>query len=131
MHFFSPTFAYFIMTLHRGKSGKKDGQTAGLSMGAMSELLEQHRSALATDFKTSFNQLESKFDQVCSTVNEHGQRLSSLELASEDLSQRVAKLENICSGLRESNSKLTAKVVDLEATQQETKYSHSGFGGIY
>lgn len=83
-------------------------------MEAISELLDQHRQVLAADFKTSFNQLESKFDQVCSTVDEHGQRLSSLELTSEDLSQRVSELENVCSSLRESNSKLTAKVVDLE-----------------
>lgn len=102
------------MTPRRAKAGKKDVQTASLTMESISELLDQHRQALAADFKTSFNQLESKFDQVCSTVDEHGQRLSSLELASEDLSQRVVELENVCSRLQESNSKLTAKVVDLE-----------------
>lgn len=82
------------MTSHRSKSGKKDDQTGNLTMEAVSELLDQHRQALAADFKTSYNQLESKFNQVCSTVDDHGQRLSSLELASEDLSQRVRELEN-------------------------------------
>lgn len=102
------------MTSLRGKSGKKDDQATSLTMEAISKLLDEHRQALADDFKTSFNQLENKFDQVRSTVDEHGQRLSSLELAAEDLSQRVGELENVCSSLRESNSRLTAKVVDLE-----------------
>ncbi len=106
------------MSSHRGKSGKKEEQANAASlpvtMADMSQLLDQHREALAADFKTSFNQLEKKFEQVRSVVDEHGQRLSSLELASDDLSQRVSELENVCSGLRESNTKLTAKVVDLE-----------------
>ncbi|KAL0172946.1 hypothetical protein M9458_033257, partial [Cirrhinus mrigala] len=51
--------------------------------------------------------LETKFDQVRSIVEDHGQRL-------EDLSQRVSELENVCSSLRENNSKLTTKMVDLE-----------------
>ncbi|KAG7455605.1 hypothetical protein JOB18_017492 [Solea senegalensis] len=100
------------MTSHRGKSGKRDDQA--LTMEAISELLEQHRQSLADDFKTSFNQLENKFDEVRSTVDEHGQCLSSLELAADDLSQRVGELESVCANLQESNSKLTAKVIDLE-----------------
>lgn len=102
------------MTLHRGKSGKKDDQAASLTMEAISELHDQHRLALANNFKASFNQLDNKFDQVRSTVDEHGQRLWSLELAAEDMSQRVSQLENVCLSLRESNSKLAAKVIDLE-----------------
>ncbi|KAF5887639.1 LINE-1 type transposase domain-containing 1, partial [Clarias magur] len=59
-------------------------------------------------------------DQIQAQVEDHGQHLPSLELGTDDLSQRVSGLENICSGLRENNSKLTAKVVDLglpEATE--------------
>ena len=111
---FSLTHVCFEMTSHRSKSWKKDDQASSLTMEAISELLDQHRQALANDFKASFNQLENKFDQVHSTVDEHGQRLSSLELATEDLSQRVSELENVFSSLRESISKLTAKVTDLE-----------------
>lgn len=105
------------MSSNRGKSVKKDenaGASLPVSMAAMAQLLDQHREALAADFKTSFNQLEKKFEQVRSVVDEHSQRLSSLELASDDLSQRVTELENVCSNLRESNTKLAAKVVDLE-----------------
>lgn len=102
------------MASKNGKAGKKVDSSTSLTMEAISALLDQHREALATDFRSSFSLLETKFDQVRSTVEDHGQRLCSLELVSEDLSQRVSELENVCSGLRENNSKLTAKVTDLE-----------------
>lgn len=47
-------------------------------------------------------------------MDDHDQRISSLELASEDLSQRVLDLENISSSLRDENAKLKAKVINLE-----------------
>ncbi|XP_036069352.1 cAMP responsive element modulator b [Oryzias melastigma] len=78
------------------------------------QLLEQHREALATEIKTSFNLLDSKLDQTRLTVEDHDQRVSSLELASEDLNQRVTDLEETCTILREANAKLKAKVTELE-----------------
>lgn len=102
------------MTSKSSKSVKKDDSAANLTMEAISALLEQHREALACDFKTSFSTLETKFEQVRTAVEDHGQRLASLELASEDLGQRVSELENLCTGLSENNSKLMAKVIDLE-----------------
>ncbi len=102
------------MSSKSGKSGKKEESAASLTLNAVSDLLDQHREALATDFRASFSSLESKFDQIQSVVEDHGQHLSSLELAAEDLSQRVGELENVCTGLSENNSKLTAKVIDLE-----------------
>lgn len=70
---------------------------------------------LATEFKTSFSQLESKLDQMQLAVEDHGQHVSSLELAAEDLSQRVMDLEDICSTLRNDNAQLKAKVTNLES----------------
>lgn len=99
------------MASKSGKGVKKNDSSISLMMEV---LLDQHHEALVMDFRYSFSLLETKFDQVRSTVEEHGQRLSSLELASEDLSQRVSELENVCSSLHEKNSKLTSKVVDLE-----------------
>lgn len=65
-------------------------------MEAISELLDQHRQALAADFKTSFNQLESKLNfrpsRSGSTADENSQRFSSFELTSEDLSQHVSEI---------------------------------------
>lgn len=48
------------------------------------------------------------------TVEDHGQHVSALELAAEDLSQRVLNLENTYSNLHEENKRLKAKVLDLE-----------------
>lgn len=100
-------------------------------MEAISELLDKHRQALVDDF-SSFNQLENKFDQVCSAVDEHGQRLSSLKLAAEDLTKHIDKLENDCSSRRESNSKLTAKVFDRPGgLQQKTEHLYPGPSRVY
>lgn len=96
------------------KSWRKDDSTASITMEAIPALFDQHCKGLAADFRTSFSLLEIKFDQVRSTVEDHSQRLVSLELASDDLGQRVSELENICSSLSENNSKLTSKVTDLE-----------------
>lgn len=47
-------------------------------------------------------------------VEEHDQCISSLELASEDLSQQVTDLEETCTTLPKANAKLKDKVTDLE-----------------
>lgn len=96
------------------KGGKKEDASVSLTLEAITTLLEQHREALATEFKTSFSQVDSKLDQTRLAVEDHGQRVLSLELAADDLSQRVADLESICSTLRDDNARLKAKVTDLE-----------------
>lgn len=103
------------MAAKGGKSGKKDDAIASLTLEAITKLLEEHSEALATEFKTSFSQLDTKLDQTRLAVEDHGQRVSSLELAAEDLSQRVMDLESICSTLRDDNARLKAKVTDLES----------------
>lgn len=92
------------MTSKSSKSGKKDDSSAArLTLDAVSTMLDQHREALATDFRASFSSLENKFDNIQSVTEDHGQRLSSLELPTDDLSQGVVDLENVCSGLKEDN----------------------------
>lgn len=100
------------MASKSGKSSKKEEANASLTLEAITALLEQHRDSLATEFKTTFNQLDSKLDQTRLEVEDHGQRVSSLELAAEDISQRVLDLD-ICSTQRDDNAKLKAKVSDL------------------
>lgn len=86
----------------------------GLTLDAITSLLEHHREKLSAEFKASFEVIDSKLDQYKISLDGHDQRISSLELASEDLSQRVMDLENACSSLRDENAKLKAKVIDLE-----------------
>lgn len=52
------------MALKSGKSGKKEDANVSLTLEAITTLLEQHHEALATEFKTTFNQLDSKLDQT-------------------------------------------------------------------
>uniref|UniRef100_A0A3P9GX20 L1 transposable element RRM domain-containing protein n=1 Tax=Oryzias latipes TaxID=8090 RepID=A0A3P9GX20_ORYLA len=106
------------------KSSKKE--EAGLTLEAITTLLEQHREALATEFKTSFNMLDSKLDQTRLAVEDQGQHVSSLELASEDLSQRVTDLEESLNTLQEANAKLKAKVADLEGRSRRQNIRNLG-----
>lgn len=119
------------MSSKPGKSSKKDDANASLTLEAITALLEEHRNALSTEFKTSFTLLDSKFDHMRLTVEGHGQRLSSLELASGDLSQRVLDLEGVCTALSANNTKLTAKLLNLESRSKTTKHTDSGFTGIH
>lgn len=69
--------------------------------------------------------LDSKLDLMQLTVEDHGQRMSSLEHETEDLSQRVIDHENTYSNLREENKRLKAKVTDLEGHSRVRMYVSS------
>lgn len=100
-----------ISSKHSKSERKED---AILKMEPTTKLLEQHHEKLATEFKTSFNLLDLKLDQTRFTVKDLGQRVSSLELAADDLSQRVTELENLYTALCEDSAMFNAKVTDLE-----------------
>ncbi|CAI5638889.1 unnamed protein product [Oreochromis niloticus] len=101
------------MASKSAKANKKED--ASLTLEAITTLLQQHRDELASEFKNSFNALDSKLDQVRQAQEEQAERVSSLELATEDLSQRVADLESMCAALREDNNQLKNKVTNLES----------------
>lgn len=94
----------------------EDASTASdsLTVEAMTVLLEQHRKSLSAEFKTSLGAVDNKLDQIRSMVEDHGERISSLETFSNNADQRLQDLESLCSSLREDNTKLAAKVSDLE-----------------
>ncbi|MEQ2196109.1 hypothetical protein XENOCAPTIV_024227 [Xenoophorus captivus] len=101
------------MACKNSRGGKKED--ASLTLEATTALLQQHREALTSEFKSSANVLSSKLDQVQLALEEQAERVSSLVLATEDLSQRVASLEDSCAALHEDNVKLKDKVIDLES----------------
>lgn len=84
-----------------------------LTVEAMTVLLEQHRKSLPTVFKPSLRAVDHKLGQISLTVEDHGERISSLETFSNDTDQRLKDVESLCSSLREDNTKLAAKVSDL------------------
>lgn len=85
-----------------------------LTMAKISLLLDDHRAAIAADFKSSFESLTSKLDGLHSTVEGHGQRVSSLEDNATEVDQRLQHLESSCSALQRDNESLKVKVADLE-----------------
>ncbi|KAJ8369401.1 hypothetical protein SKAU_G00094290 [Synaphobranchus kaupii] len=83
-------------------------------MADISLLLSDHRAALAADFKSSFDSLASKLDNMNSTVTDHGQRIGSLEVNATEVDHRLQQLESTCFALQGDNQSLKAKVADLE-----------------
>lgn len=84
-------------------------------MVSIANLLDSHLKSFAEDFKSSLATIESKLDAIQKTVTANSIKLNDLESAVTDLEARVAALEITCTTLTESNAKLTAKVIDLEA----------------
>lgn len=110
------------MTTRSGKSGKKDDVSTDnicssmLTLEAMTELLERHNDSLSApaEFKSHLGKVDSKLDQICSLVEDHSHRISSLEEFSNDSSQRLHDLESLCSELQVETVSLRANVIDLE-----------------
>ena len=96
-------------------SGAKDDTANEISMAALTDLLEGHRTALSAEFKASITTLESKIDRIHTTIADHGERLVNLETFSNDASDRIAALETTCEKLMADNAKLRAKALDLES----------------
>ncbi|KAG5280126.1 hypothetical protein AALO_G00085250 [Alosa alosa] len=83
-------------------------------MEAIAAMLEEHRAALSTDFKSAFSTLESKLDTIQSKVEDQERRVLSLESNANAVSESIGALETSCSALANENAKLQAKVLDLE-----------------
>lgn len=92
------------MAAKGNRLSKKDDATTNLTLAAITQLLEGHHKTLATEFKTSFSQLDSKLDQTQLAMEDHGQCVSSLELTTEDLSQRDSDLKGSLVTLRDNNA---------------------------
>lgn len=107
-----------------GKQTKKDlpaedsaasaNSEASLTAARLSDLLEQHRAALAIDFKSSFATMDKKLDQIQTVVSGQGQRITDLESNAEEVSQCLEQIKATCASLREDNKWLKSKLSDLE-----------------
>lgn len=102
------------MSKAKGKLTDKDKKCPSISMADISSLLDEHRAALSADFKSSFESLASMLDSIRSTINNHGQRIDSLEVNATSADQRLQHLEDAYSALQKDNDLLQLKVADLE-----------------
>lgn len=95
---------------------KDETQASGnlADIATLTTLLEEHRAALSSEFKSAFSALESKLDSLHTTVNDHELRLSSLEANADTSGLSVGTLESKFAALADDHAKLKAKVADLE-----------------
>lgn len=111
-----------MMAAKSTKQSKKDQKAEAcgddgkdINMAAITSLLEEHRAALSTEFKTTVSTLDVKLDRIQAIVTEHASKISSLEAHANSQEERSRALETTCAMLTESNAKLFSKVVDLES----------------
>ncbi len=107
------------MSKGKGKQWKKiekpsSSSGTSVTLAEISALHEELRASLAADFKDSFESLDTKLDNIHSTVAAQDQRIGSLESRLTEVDQRLDYLEVACSGLRKDNEWLRAKASDLE-----------------
>ncbi|CAM4735604.1 unnamed protein product [Leuciscus chuanchicus] len=95
---------------------KDEKQTSGnlADIATLTTLLEEHRAALSSEFKSAFSTLESRLDILHTTVNDHEHRLCSLEANADTSGLSVGALESKFAALTDEHAKLKAKVMDLE-----------------
>ncbi len=101
----------------RKDEAKKDEAQASGSLAdiaTLTTLLEEHRAALSSEFQSAFSTLEAKLDTLHTTVNDHEQRLLSLETNADASGLSVGTLESKYATLADEHAKLKAKVMDLE-----------------
>ena len=112
------------MASKQSKSGKKEqstkadvGATASgdFNMAILAVQLEEHRNAISADFKVALSSLEAKLDLIQTTVSGHTHAINLLESNANDQDERIQHLESVCTRLAEDNTKLQAKLTDLES----------------
>ncbi|XP_056138321.1 uncharacterized protein tdrd12 [Lampris incognitus] len=121
VHTFNPV-SYKTMASRSSKQPKKDNNVtkkadllaSGTDMSTLTALLENLIVTISAEFKSAFSTFEAKLETIQTTVLDHEQRIGSLELNAEMISQSTQALETRCADLASNNVKLKAKVMDLE-----------------
>ncbi|KAI4903014.1 hypothetical protein NFI96_010054 [Prochilodus magdalenae] len=92
-------------------SGKSDSPAAHgdeVTASMLTSLLEDHRNAICAA-------METRFDQLQSTLTDLSHRTTTLESGLDVASDRIQALEDQCASLKETCAKLQAKTTDLES----------------
>lgn len=87
---------------------------SSISKADLAHSLTDLKTALLDEMRKAFDQVNNKLDGLQQTVNSHGERLDSLEHDAESLNQRLSMVEDLCTSLQDDNTKLRAKLTDLE-----------------
>ncbi|KAK7919028.1 hypothetical protein WMY93_010312 [Mugilogobius chulae] len=104
-----------MTTRARTEQQKKEDVISEPAVAMLKAMLEDHRSSLSAEINASITRLESKLDKIQSAINDHDQRLSSLEDAATDTRKDMHDMEVKLAAVMDDNAKLKAKLVDLES----------------
>lgn len=99
---------YPLVTATKSTKGSQK-EDFSLMPEAITALLQQHQEDLMSEFKSWTNILSSQLEQV----EKQADIVSSLEKATDDLSQWAASLKD-CAALHKDNVKLKDKVTKLQ-----------------
>lgn len=99
----------------RDEQKKEDSTSSTITTATLTAMLADHKTSLQAVFKTSFSKLETKLDNIQTTLLDHQQRLSSLEGSATTTSQDVQAMEMKLITVAEENAMLKAKLTDLES----------------
>lgn len=95
---------------------KEDSASTSSAVVAMlTPMLNDHKTSLSTEFNAAFSKLETKLDNIQTTILDHHQRLSSLESNADTTSEEVRAIEVRLATVTDENTKLKAKLIDLES----------------
>lgn len=87
---------------------------ANITMDDLIASLAEHRSALISELKTLFKEVNDKLDGIQETVTNHEQHLKLLEENAESFHQHLEKVEDSHKRLQAENEKLHARLTELE-----------------
>lgn len=77
--------------------------------------LAEHKAELLAEIKDTYTRYEAKLNSVQTTVDDHKQRISSLELSAKVTSADLMSIQATVHVLAAENAKLKATVADLES----------------
>uniref|UniRef100_A0A8C7XBI8 Transposase element L1Md-A101/L1Md-A102/L1Md-A2 n=1 Tax=Oryzias sinensis TaxID=183150 RepID=A0A8C7XBI8_9TELE len=110
-------------TRQTDKEGPNPGLAAAGANSALEDitaLLERHKEALSTEFKSSFETFATKLANIEASIVVHGDRITSLEDNAGAVEQRLTDVEKQCSALKKDNDPLRSKVADLEGRSRRS-----------
>uniref|UniRef100_A0AAZ1XUY6 L1 transposable element RRM domain-containing protein n=1 Tax=Oreochromis aureus TaxID=47969 RepID=A0AAZ1XUY6_OREAU len=95
-------------------AGAAEDASAALNP-ALVALLEQHRTAIAADFKATSDVINGKLDKIQAEVANQQLRIGELETNSADVVRRLAALKAKYDSLQEETKLFKTKLSDLES----------------
>ncbi|XP_055487770.1 uncharacterized protein LOC129695034 [Leucoraja erinacea] len=99
--------------------GKKEEQKTedpmtSTGMATLAAMLTEHKVSLLAEFNAAFTKLETKLDNIQTTILDHQHRLSSLEPFADTTSQDIRAIATMLTTVTEENGKLKSKLIGLE-----------------